>query len=107
MNTGAKWTDETPKTVPTVEIDWEDTTEIQNWNEDEEDEVDVTQMTVWGKLVEDSEWRLVVAGHYDWTNSKWSSIHAITKVPPTVRILQPAAEERERKNTEVLDHEED
>lgn len=77
------WEKETPKTVPIKEIDWNDITGIENWNEEED--VEDTQITSVGYLLEDSDQRVVIARDYSWSDETWSSFVVFPRGGPEVR----------------------
>lgn len=72
----------TPATAKKVQVNWEDIYFSDNWNEDEP--VQPIESSTLGWLLEETDTMIIVAGSYDWRNSQWATIHAISKVAPQV-----------------------
>lgn len=75
-----------PRECRLVEVEWEDITGLDNWNEDD-GPFQPTSIVSVGWLLEDNAKWLTIATSYDHTNSKWASITVIPKLPPVVKFL--------------------
>jgi len=76
----------TPNDCQLVEVEWEDITGLDNWNDDD-GPFQPTSIVSVGWLLEDNVKWLTIATSYDHTNSKWASITVIPKLPPVVKPL--------------------
>ena len=74
-----------PADCPLVSVEWEDITELANWNEDDGPFQPTSIKSVGWLIEENSKW-MTIARDYDHTNEKWSSIVVIPKLPPVVMV---------------------
>ena len=74
-----------PADCPLVSVEWEDITELANWNEDDGPFQPTSIKSVGWLIEENSKW-MTIARDYDHTNDKWSSVVIIPKMPPVVMI---------------------
>ena len=72
----------TPKTAEKVVVEYSDITMVDNWNEVKD--VDESQLTTIGWLLEDSEKRIVLASTYDYSEDRWASFTIIPRHPPEI-----------------------
>jgi hypothetical protein len=74
----------TPESAPFVQVEWEDITFVDNWNEDVE-EFNTLTCSHFGFLLEKGPRKVVIAHGYDWDSGKWVSIHTFPEGATVVR----------------------
>lgn len=79
--------DLTPATTRIVVVEWEDITDIDNWNE-EDGPFQPTSCKSLGWLLENNSKWITIARDYDVTNDKWASVLIVPKMEPTVINLK-------------------
>ncbi len=77
----------TPANTSMIQVEWEDITGLDNWNEDD-GPFQPTSIVSVGWLLEDNVKWMTIARDYDHTNSKWAAVVVIPKLPPVVEVIR-------------------
>ena len=84
-----RWDHLTPKDVPTVEVDWEDITDFEEWNDTHPDMV-MDSFVSWAKLLEWTDKECVLGRNYCYTatSDNWSELRFMPPMLPNIRVVE-------------------